>query len=153
MRAVRSGGQLWAGVLVAAIGVVVAVAGFTVRQVAALSDPIGPGAFPGAVGCVLVVLGLAAAIIAALGRNAEPTDIGQPAAVGVMVAALVLYLVLLQPAGFLLTTMAFLVVLFAYLGERRWWVLVLVAVLFTVAVFVAFRYGLNVALPKGVVGL
>ena len=64
--------------------------------------------------------------------------------------SVVIYTVLLLPIGYLITTPILLVVLMRILGERRWVVPVVTALLLTLVIFVAFRYGVNIVLPEGV---
>ena len=66
--------------------------------------------------------------------------------------SVVIYTALLLPIGYLITTPILLVVLMRILGDRRWAVPLVNALLLTLGMFVAFRYGVNIVLPEGVLG-
>jgi hypothetical protein len=72
--------------------------------------------------------------------------------VGGTVALLGLYLALLETVGYLLLTPVVLMALAAFLGFRRWVMLVTVSVGFTLVVYAGFRYGMKVFLPEGLLG-
>ena len=97
-------------------------------------NPIWPSTFPK----ILSVLGACAAIVILLGFEKAESDktpdidyrrlgdykIGQ--ALGLL-ALMTAYAVLLRPAGFLISTMGFLIIGSAILGERRWLVMLVVS--------------------------
>nr|WP_326183727.1 tripartite tricarboxylate transporter TctB family protein [uncultured Oscillibacter sp.] len=62
----------------------------------------------------------------------------------------VLYVALLNPIGFLPSTIAVLIALPYLLGYRKWKVLIPFAVIITVAFYVIFRYGFYIKLPAGI---
>lgn len=64
-------------------------------------------------------------------------------------AALLLYTVLLEPLGFLLATPLAVAVLLRITGGRGAAHAAIAAVAFTAAIFVFFRYGVNIVLPEG----
>lgn len=68
----------------------------------------------------------------------------------VLLAASVLYVVLLVPVGFLPCTIAVLIALPYMLGYQRWKILIPFAAIITVAFYVIFRYGFYIKLPAGV---
>lgn len=65
----------------------------------------------------------------------------------IVVAASVLYFALLPILTFIPATILFLVGLFLYLGERRWWMVALLSILTTGVIYVLFGVLLNVMLP------
>lgn len=71
-----------------------------------------------------------------------------PVVVGFTVA-IALYMVLLQPLGFLLASYLFLVVSMALLGSRRWGLNLLVSALALAAIYGIFQTGFSVVLPSG----
>lgn len=73
----------------------------------------------------------------------------QAARVAGVFALLVAYHLLLEEVGFVLLTPVAIVALAAFLGFRRWVVLVTVAIGVTVVVYVVFRYGMTIFLPEG----
>lgn len=71
----------------------------------------------------------------------------------VVLVAFLLYVVLFEPVGFLLTTLAFLLVLSSYFAPRRWLRNAVVCVLFTFATAYVFAGLLAVDLPAGLLGV
>ncbi len=65
----------------------------------------------------------------------------------VLVGASILYYLLLPVIHFIPATILYLLGLFLYLGERKWWKLALLSLLTTGAVYALFGLGLNVRLP------
>ncbi len=65
----------------------------------------------------------------------------------VFIAASMAYYVLLPLVHFIPATILYLAGLFVYLGERKWWKILLLSVITTGAVYVLFGMGLNVRLP------
>lgn len=145
-------GTLWAGVLVAAVGAVGIIGGLQVPDSGELSDPLGPRAFPLALGGAALVLGALLAIRSRVEGVEGAADTGRRRTVAVLAGSIVLYVALLIPLGYPLTTVVFLGLLFRYLGERRWWVCAAIAIPVTAALYLGFAYGLGVALPTGPLG-
>jgi putative tricarboxylic transport membrane protein len=105
-----------------------------------------------------VVLGLLGAVLFLRGRTRAETladgegfafGPGPAGRVGGVALLLVLYLALLDPVGYLLLTPPALAALMAFLGFRRWPVVVPVAVLTTAVVYYGFRWGMKILLPEG----
>ena len=59
----------------------------------------------------------------------------------------VLYDIALPYAGFIPSTAVFLAAMVLFLGERKWYIFVPVAVLTPLILYAIFRLGLNVRLP------
>lgn len=71
-----------------------------------------------------------------------------------MFVILFVYIAVLQSLGFLLSTIVFLFLEFFVLTrkeERKLWVIVLMALVFGVAIYVLFKYGFGMPLPRGIV--
>ena len=71
-----------------------------------------------------------------------------------MFVILFVYIALLQPLGFLISTVLFLFGEFFVLTrreERKIWLIALLAVVFGVGIYALFRYGFTMPLPRGVV--
>ena len=64
-----------------------------------------------------------------------------------VIAMAVLYEIALPYTGFVPATAVFLAVMVLFLGERRWYIFVPVAVLTPLILYAIFRLGLNVRLP------
>lgn len=114
-----------------------------------LNDALGPRLVPIVVGAALAVLGAILGIRAWISDAAAPPDPGSLVVVGVLIAAMLGFLVLFQLAGFIVTCVLFLGSLFWYLGEQRWWLVLLSAATVSVVVYVLFADLLNVNLPTG----
>lgn len=73
---------------------------------------------------------------------------------GALLAILtLLYIVALEPLGYLLSTFAFLLLASAALGWRRWWVSAAVALVFASGTYYLFGSILLVPLPRGILPL
>ncbi|RBW68033.1 tripartite tricarboxylate transporter TctB family protein [Bacillus taeanensis] len=60
------------------------------------------------------------------------------------------YIVLLEPIGFVLDTMVFLIVTTRILGYQNWKITISVSVIFTLVLYISFNYLLNIYLPQGI---
>jgi putative tricarboxylic transport membrane protein len=117
----------------------------------------GPAAFPGLVAAVLAACSLLLIVQGVRARRKVPwLQLGawlrsppQLAAFTVAVCSLVLYVVAAERLGFLPTGVVMLAALMRALGVR-WPKALVVAVLATLAIHVAFYKGLRVPLPWGV---
>lgn len=114
-------------------------------------DVVGPGFFPK----ILAVFGLILGILLFVGRSREEaggdTEETRSDLAAMTPAALLLgYVMLLEPVGFPIATLGFLVATFKYLGYPSWkWALLLAAII-TAAVFSLFYLLLDQRLPLGV---
>ena len=61
----------------------------------------------------------------------------------------ILYLLVFNFLGFVLSTIILLVLLMMLLGERRWWFILLVSVISSLIIYLLFAKYLYVMLPKG----
>lgn len=61
----------------------------------------------------------------------------------------ILYLLIFNFLGFVLSTIILLVLLMMLLGERRWWFILLVSVISSLIIYLLFAKYLSVMLPKG----
>ncbi len=114
-----------------------------------------PGFFPWLGGLTLLGLSLALLGQAWRGRSAPPQGGGaggwtRPA---ILLAALALYVPLLEPVGYPVATAGLCVVALRILESRRWSVTLAVSVALAVGSFLLFSRGLGVELPAGVLGL
>ncbi len=108
-----------------------------------------PGFFPWIGGLLLAALSLC--LLVRVLRS--PSDAAAPAAEWVrpalLLAALVLYVLLLEPLGYPLTTTGLCVVTLRILGTRRWSVTLGVSLALALVTFFLFTRGLGVELPAG----
>lgn len=133
-------------------------------RITPMNARIGPRVIPYIVGTGLVIVGVWLAIELALGRtaqrsggeDAEDADPSLPTdwqTIGFIAAALVLYLILIEGAGFIVASTALFFVAAFGMGSRRWLRDISVAVVMSVAVYLIFTRGLSLRLPKGVLPL
>ncbi|KAA6453299.1 tripartite tricarboxylate transporter TctB family protein [Bacillus swezeyi] len=66
------------------------------------------------------------------------------------VVSLLIYITILEMAGFLLSTIILLIVLPAILGYRKWKTAIVVSLIFTSTIYFSFHYLLNIMLPQGI---
>ena len=118
----------------------------------------GPGFLPFVTGLLLVALSLALLISRLLNRRDTAGSIGEPMPRGeafrrilIVLGALCLYVVLLEPLGFPLTTFLFMV-LALRLEPRRWTFILPAAIVATAFFFFLFKVLLRVPLPPGILG-
>lgn len=133
-------------------------------RITPMNARIGPRVIPYIVGSGLVVVGVWLAIELALGRSAQPGG-GEDAedadptlptdwqTIGFIGAALVVYLVLIERAGFIIASSVLFFGAAFGMGSRRWLRDIGVAVILSVAVYLIFTRGLSLRLPKGLVPL
>ena len=114
--------------------------------------------FPRLMAALLGILGI---VILVRGHTRErnlrdgegfPFEPGEVLRVAGAAAIVIAYTLLLETVGYLLLTPVALVALCVFLGFRRWFVLLLTAVVFTALVYVGFRYGMKILLPEGLLG-
>ena len=74
---------------------------------------------------------------------------GAKARAGLCFAVLLIYTLLLEPLGFLLATPLAVGVLLRIIGGRGPVHAAVAAIAFTAAIFIFFRYGVNIVLPEG----
>ncbi|MDA8125132.1 MAG: tripartite tricarboxylate transporter TctB family protein [Deltaproteobacteria bacterium] len=118
----------------------------------------GPGLLPllaaGAVGLLALLLAVKGTL-----RKEEGGKIGELwtgatwTKVALVSAALLVYALVLTRLGFLMATFGLMTLLFSILGRARWWIRVSVALVTVLVAYAVFRVWLDVALPKGLLGL
>jgi len=153
----REWGEVLLGVAVAIFGVAVIWQTYQIRITPAYSM-VGPRVMPLIVGIGLVLVGAWLAVEAATGGAAPPTtdsDDADPSlptdwrAVGLLAVALVFYLVLIEPAGFIIAS----AVLFAgaafAMGSRRSLRDLAIGIALSGILYLAFTAGLGLRLPTG----
>lgn len=65
----------------------------------------------------------------------------------ISIAAILVYIVMMPYLGFLISTAIFLAGMIWFLGERKWWMILLLSVISTGVLYVIFAVFLNVMLP------
>ncbi|NMR28533.1 tripartite tricarboxylate transporter TctB family protein [Crystallibacter degradans] len=116
-----------------------------------------PGFFPMAVGVGLVVVSLLFLLRTTLMQDkalfvyaAEEQSETHWNTVWLVIAALVAYAFVLQPVGYIVSTSLFFVGIAWVAGSRRWIRDIIVAVLFSAAIYFGFTELLGVRLPAGI---
>jgi putative tricarboxylic transport membrane protein len=116
-----------------------------------LTGGLGTRFLPLSLGLIIAVLGGAIALRPARGRAAEaPAGAGGRLRIAATLAGLVLYALVFERLGFLISSSAFVALLLVFYGERRWPVVLAVAVGAAVATYAVFARWLGVPLPPGI---
>lgn len=125
-----------------------------------LGDPLGPKAFPRLLGIGLLIS--AGMLFMEILRDSKKpkTEASVAAAkwtwdphewvVVVLSVWTALYILVFEPLGFMISTMVYLLPLFAYFNRGRWLMNVLTAVLFSVIAYFVFTKVLGVNLASGI---
>jgi putative tricarboxylic transport membrane protein len=145
--------DLWTGLAVTAVGAVGLVGSLTISAPRGLSGLLGPRVYPLTVSVLLILLGVVLVVRAALAAAPVHADFGRHSTILVVIAVLVGFALLFQVLGFLLSAFLMLAVLYRFLGERRLWLVLLVAAGTAAAIYLGFRDGLGVDLPTTPFGL
>jgi len=118
------------------------------------SELSGAGVFPMLAAGTMIVSGLVI-LRATLKKSAVAAPVKQfiaevaPLRFVIVVAAIIAYLAAMPSAGFVLSSLGFLFVMFAYLWRRSWIISAVVAAASLALVYVIFRLGFQVVLPIG----
>ncbi len=147
----RRPGELAFVALLLIFSVLALVQAYGISQFSELS---GAGVFPMLAAGTMIVSGLVI-LRATLKKTAVAAPVKQfiaevsPLRFVIVVAAIVAYLVAMPSAGFVLSSLGFLFVMFAYLWRRSWFVSAIVAAASLALIYVIFRLGFQVVLPIG----
>ena len=123
---------------------------FTGYEIEKIPHDIGPAFLPRLLLGALAIEAIAL-ILPAVSRNAEsarmkPIFQFNPL---IMLASFVVYIYLTTFFGYIIATMAFMLLAFFLLGMRTVWTLILVPPLITFATYFLFESALNIYLPSG----
>jgi hypothetical protein len=148
--------------IIAAVALIVLALGYGVLTsqlpVRSLPDTPGPPFFPWINTAILLALSLALLVQGLIGTSAEKN--GQAVSTGTAeqrwqatwaLGAFLVYLVILPGFGFLLATAPFFAVLMVLFNEPRPVRVAVGSIAMTVSLYILFRHGFNVFLPRGVV--
>jgi putative tricarboxylic transport membrane protein len=131
-------------------------------RITPMNARIGPRVIPYIVGSGLVIVGVWFVIEILLGRgpqasageDGEDVDLSVPTdwrTIGIIGAALVAYLVLIERAGFIVASSVLFFGAAFGMGSRRILRDAAIAIVLSVAVFLIFTRGLSLRLPEGVI--
>jgi len=125
-------------------------------------DAIGPRAFFFGIGTVFIIGGGTLVLRLLLSwkgqkghmipAEGETDEEGYPASVimaGAIIGISILYVILLKPLGYLITTPLYIIGSMAVLKERQWGYTVLFALGFTLIFYIAFAQVLKMSIPVG----
>ena len=145
------------GLVVTLLGI--AFLAYSVDQFRAMSRKVNwimsPYLFPMSVAGMAILLGIGI-IVESRGKDEKQakaeaeggrSTLRRALDVVLVIAMAVLYEIALPYTGFIPATAVFLAVMVLFLGERRWYIFVPVAVLTPLILYAIFRLGLNVRLP------
>jgi putative tricarboxylic transport membrane protein len=126
-----------------------------------IGDPLGPKAFPRLLGIGLVITAVVLLLEILRARkaaapNASPPDPharGSMLVVGAVALWTLLYFMLFERLGYVLSTAIYLLVLTGYFNRGKWIANVLTSVLFGVVSYLMFTKLLGVNLPPGILPL
>ena len=124
-------------------------AAFLVSEPGGQYAAIGPRAFPIAIGIGLVACSLWVGLTATELRELPSID-WRVAAMSALI--FLAYLLLLEPVGYLLATVAFITVEARLLGSRAWLRDLIVSVVISASVYTVFNLLLGIRLPAGLIG-
>jgi putative tricarboxylic transport membrane protein len=139
------------GLAVALLGLVAVGLGSQLREGTSTGGP-GTRFLPVLLGLIVAVLGAGIALRPGKPEAGETPAPGGMGRVAWTLGALVAYVFAMGRVGFLLATVPFLTVLFLVYGERRWPVVLAVALGATGATYALFAVWLGVPLPPGILG-
>jgi putative tricarboxylic transport membrane protein len=152
-----SWGELVAALVLTAAGIAMLVDTNSIR-VTATANAVGPRFFPYVVGGAATLVGLWLAIAVLRGDRAEPEgsediDLTQKTdwrTLGLLAATFLLYILIIDPVGYLLSTMFLFGASAWTLGARRPRSLILTTVLVPFVTFMIFTRLLGIYLPNGI---
>jgi putative tricarboxylic transport membrane protein len=136
------------GIFISLVGFAVIIWGFRL-EVGTLTTPLA-GFFPLIVGCGMVGLSAILTLMGWLGRSGRPQAFGKLQKPAIMIAALAIYTVLLDPLGYILSTIFIAAVTLRILGVTSWKVISISSLTLSVSVYFLFTKFLSVELPAGV---
>lgn len=143
---IRNKQDFWSGVMFVALGLGFAwkATSYTMGTAARM----GPGYFPYWLGILMALLGLFIAL-GSLRAKAEQTEIGSFdfKILGIIVLAVVLFGVLLKPAGLIVSLFVLVIVSSMASHEHSWKVSILNAIFLTIMCWAAFVKGLGLVFP------
>ncbi len=139
-----------AGLFLICLGLASAYYGMFQLKIGTIGQP-GPGAFPFISGAGIVILCLAWIIANPVPAGACQAlwEKGQLVRPVIAVAVTTAYAVLMEPLGYVLSTLVFLAAWQVFIEREKWKKTAMIAIIGTAAMYFLFVYLLSVALPEG----
>jgi len=137
------------------------VATYNIRTLA-ITDPLGPKAYPALIGGLMLLSGLSLAIVSlrrsknssySAPENGGDIKNSRPVAVGAIALWLLSYYLVYEQLGFVLATIPFLLGLMAYFNRGKWLTNTMVAILFPVVLDLILSHVLGLAPAPGLFSL
>lgn len=149
-------GEAIAGLLVGAVGIYMVSTAHLISNIG--GSPVGPRFFPYVVGGLLAITGLGIALSALRGNQAEAEggeDVDASVdtdwkTLGSILAVFAVYVVLIQPVGYLLMTIFLFGSVAWILGAKRWRGLITVSLLVPFISYIFFTRVLGIYIPNGI---
>lgn len=110
---------------------------------------IGTGAFPAMCGVLLVFLGIILLLTNLKNKDNSEVDFGNRYTL-LYFGIIFLYILLLKPLGFIVDSLWIMPVMMYIMGSRNPKSLALTTIIAVAVIYIAFRYGFSVILPKGI---
>lgn len=140
----------WEGVFLFVVSVLGIAMSFISHKDFKVEWKLSPYLFPLIISFFLLILSISI-IMQGLKDESEKKENGKIDIRSLLIFGLVciLYLLVFNFLGFVLSTIILLVLLMMLLGERRWWFILLVSVISSLIIYLLFAKYLSVMLPKG----
>ena len=139
-----------AGVILILIGAGVIIGALKLR-VGSATEP-QPGFFPFVGGALLLVLSSILLVQALRGRSLGTKAFGELRRPAILIAAMVVYVMILDGVGYVIATIMLSAVVLRILETKSWWVLAVVSLVLSIGSYVLFDRLLGVTLPSGILG-
>ncbi|BBY15437.1 tripartite tricarboxylate transporter TctB family protein [Mycolicibacterium litorale] len=144
--------------VLAVVGVFLIVDALRLTAGFAKVDPVGPRAFPIAIGAVLILLAVILAVAiprgsvgeADAGEDVDPEAPSDWRTVGLLVGLFVAVIVLVKPLGWVITGTLLFAGAVSVLGNRHWVRNIAIGLALSLVSFYAFYSGLGIPLPAGI---
>ena len=114
----------------------------------------GTGFFPFWVGMVFGILSLLLLVLTFVqeGKRAGISEKVRWRSIILVLLSLLIYAVVLEELGFVVSTLLFIVALLMIIERKKWLIVAIIAILSTLAFYIVFQVWLQSNLPKGIFG-
>jgi len=143
---VRNKQNFWSGLMFIVLGS--AFAWKSTEYSMGTAARMGPGYFPFWLGVIMAILG-AIILLTSLTKKAEKTEIGKFdfKSVTIITAAVVVFALLLQPAGLIISMLVLVLISAAAAHDNNWKVTIANAIFLAILCYLAFIVGLRLVFP------
>ena len=140
----------WEGIVLFAVSILGIVMSFISHKDFNVEWKLSPYLFPLIISIFLFILSISI-LASSLKENEKRKEKEKGDIKSLLIFGLicVLYLLVLNFLGFVLSSILLLISSMIVLGERRWWFIALVSIISTVVIYLLFAKYLSVMLPKG----